>query len=123
MSKHQAQYVAKCISVENALNRYPKPITKRVLIKIAKENGCIRKMGRTLFFIEDDLNKLDRLLLCPVSNSENLKTVPTGTFAAPLTKAEELEKAQARLTKNKPKLSKQNSKLKCSNVTYLAQKQ
>lgn len=110
------------ISIEDALKRYPKPVSRRTLVKIAKRNGCIRRMGATLFFIEDDLKKLDSLLLCPVSNSENLTTAQIGTFSAPLTAAEEYAKARERLIMPKPKSSKRNSKTKCSNVTYLEPK-
>lgn len=111
------------ISLNQALKRYPSGISKRVLSDTAKKYGCIRKMGRVLYFLEQDLKKLDEILLCPTSLSKDSPIVQTGISVAQLTTDEEFGKARERLTGNKPKSSKRGLKMKCSNVTSLVTKQ
>jgi len=77
------------------------PVSQAVLLKVAKEHGVGRKLGRTTVFSESDIDKLYECLPCPSSSSIALNR-HTGLCAAP-SAASALKKAQALLTKPSPK--------------------
>ena len=73
------------------------PVSEATILKIARENGVGKKMGRQILFREDDIQKLYEALPCPSSSAKGPKA-QTGSCAVPsVDKA--LKKLQALLAK------------------------
>jgi hypothetical protein len=57
------------------------PVSQTTLLKIAKEHGVGKKMGRTIMFSIEDTDKLYETLPCP-SNSSGAPKAPIGSCVA-----------------------------------------